>query len=83
MTLSQLDEPLRSQVANLTADASYWFVTYQFDVTSTATYFNSYENATSFRGIVEHILHDYDTVTWSEGRLPKYMHGNIRYVQVL
>jgi hypothetical protein len=82
MTLSQLDEPLRSKIVHMTADVSYWFVTYRSDVSSTATYFSSYEAATSFRGIVEHSVNGSNTITWSDARLPDYMHAEptIRYV---
>jgi hypothetical protein len=83
MTLSQLDEPLRSKIVHMTADVTYWYVTYQSDATSTAAYFSSYEAAASFRGIVEHSVHDSnDTIAWSEGRLPNFLRGNIRYVLV-
>jgi hypothetical protein len=83
MTLSELTELLRSPIPNLTAHVSHWFVAYQSDMTCAATDFSSYENATSFRGIVGHIVHDDDTIMWSEGRLPEYMHNatlNIRFV---
>jgi hypothetical protein len=82
MTLSQLDEPLRSKIVLMTADVFYWFVTYHSSVTSTATYFSSHEAATSFRGIVEHSVNGSDTMKWSYGRLPKYMHGNLGYVLI-
>jgi hypothetical protein len=82
MTLSQLDEPLRSKIVNMTAGASHWFVTYQSNANSTANYFSSYEAATSFRGIVEHCMNANDTITWSDARLPDYVHAEptIRYV---
>jgi hypothetical protein len=72
--LSQLSEAFRSQIAKITADFTHRFVMYQSDDSSSVSYFSSYDNATSLRGIVEeHQLNDNYTITWSEGRMPKLM----------
>jgi hypothetical protein len=74
MTFSELLEPLRSQIVQMTADFSHWFVSYHSDLQSTAMYFNSYEN-TSFRGIVEGTVQSDESITWLGGRLPNYEHS--------
>jgi hypothetical protein len=85
--LSQLSEALISQIATITVEFTYWFAMYQSSVTSTLSYFDSYENTTPFRAIIEeHNLKNNYNITWIEGRSPQHVHQRElptkRYVRI-